>query len=110
MSLIHLEILDKNRQKLFSQLKIFAHRAVWRDYVDLFWVLKHKSCLKTLIGWADKKFSEEFEAKRFLEQLTYFEDIQKTKISWIDKGFTSKHIKVFLEKIVTDYLNNFSGV
>lgn len=81
-----------------------GRRAVWRDYVDLFFVLKLKKIsLKDIINLAKKKFKNEFNSALFLDQLTYFEDIKFTKIEFIKKKYSESTIKKYLEKAVQEY-------
>ena len=72
-------------------------RAMWRDYVDLFFILKNKIfTLKNLIKYAEKKFKLNFNPRLFLEQLVYFKDVEILKISYVNEKFSEKEIKKFL--------------
>ena len=82
-----------------------GRRGVWRDYVDLFIFLKHNFPLAGIIKDAEKKFGDSFNAKLFLEQLTYFDDIEDVAIEWVEKKYTQSAIKAFLVKEVKRYLN-----
>lgn len=80
-------------------------RGVWRDYVDLFFLLKSKSVsLGQIIKEAEKRFGDQFAAKLFLEQLVYREDVVDFKIDYIGKNYTPKEVMLFLEKAVKQYL------
>ncbi len=93
MSKIYLEILDEPR------------RAVWRDYVDLFLLLKKQiMTLDKIIEMAKQKFTSEFNTALFLEQLTYFADIEVTPIEYIGNSFSPEDIKVYLESQLNAYL------
>ncbi len=79
--------------------KAFAigRRATWRDYIDIFFLLKDNHiALKEILKLAPKKFGPEFNERIFLEQLTYFKDIEVTKISFIKKNFSADEVKKFL--------------
>lgn len=52
-----------------------SRRAKWKDYVDLYWVMKKYFSLKEIINEAERIFGNEFNEKIFRESLTYFEDI-----------------------------------
>lgn len=75
-----------------------GRRALWRDYVDLFFVLKlgHTDILE-LTKLSQKKFGVEFNPKLFLEQLVYFKDLQITKISFIKETHSPGEIQAFLK-------------
>ena len=47
-------------------------RAKWKDYVDLFFLLRHGLLIKDIIGKAEQLFGGEFNSKNFLVQLGYF--------------------------------------
>lgn len=49
-------------------------RAKWKDYVDLFFLLKQFS-LADVISETDKLFGSEFNEKLFRVQLSYFKDV-----------------------------------
>lgn len=81
-----------------------GRRALWRDYVDLFFLLKKEYItLKEIMNLAEKKFDIEFNPRLFLEQLTYFKDLKITKISWVKEKYSSKEIQEFFKKIAKDY-------
>ncbi len=82
-----------------------GRRAVWRDYVDLFYILKHNYLsLEKLIKLAEKKFGSEFNQILFLEQLAYFEDLEITEIEFVDKKYSDEENKTFLKNTVEKYL------
>ena len=71
-----------------------GRRGTWRDYVDIFFILKEKKLsLAEIVKLGLKKFKEEFNEKLFLEQLIYFKDLGDFKISFIGKGYSEKEIK-----------------
>ncbi len=77
---------------------VIGKRPKWRDYVDLYFLLKDKYfSLKELINLAEKKFDSDFSAKLFLEQLVYWSDIQDYTIDFIGKEIPEEEIKAFLE-------------
>lgn len=80
-------------------------RAIWRDYVDLFILLKRKIFdLEKIIKLAKKKFKGEFVESQFLEQLSYFDDLEIMPIEFIEKSYSEQEIKSFLEKAVSAYV------
>lgn len=81
-----------------------GRRAVWRDYVDLFFILKWKHAnLAQVVRWGEKKFGIEFNRVLFLEQLGYFEDLETSKISFVKEKYSPKEIQGFLKEEVSGY-------
>lgn len=82
-----------------------GRRAVWRDYVDLFFLLQQKKIdLKTIIKNAKQKFSNEFIETQFLEKLTYFQDITIVPIEYIGEPVETTQIQTLLTQEVSSYL------
>lgn len=81
-----------------------GRRAAWRDYVDLFFVLKQKIVdIFELVKLGEKKFGVEFNPKLFLEQLIYFEDIEISKISFVKEEPSVLEIQDFLKQQVKKF-------
>jgi len=92
-----LSIKDIAVDKAFT----IGKRGTWRDYIDLFFLLKEKHIsLSEIIKLAKRKFKEEFNEKLFLEQLVYFEDLGQFKISFIKKKYSQEEVKEYLIKEV----------
>lgn len=85
-----------------------GRRAMWRDYVDCYFFLKKGGNLEQIISFAKKKFSGEFNAALFLEQLVYFKDLEIVPIQYLEESPTEKIIKNFLEEKVREYLKKTS--
>lgn len=103
INLFHLDDLVANKAYTIGR------RNTWRDYVDLFWVLHQKIySLGKIISLAEEKFKGEFNAKLFLGQLTYFEDIEIIPIKFVKAQFSPSQIQSFLEKEVEGYLKKLS--
>lgn len=78
-----------------------GRRAVWRDYVDLFFILKQELVdIFEMVKLGEQKFGVEFNPKLFLEQLIYFEDIEISKISFVKEEPSILEIQHFLIKQV----------
>ncbi len=102
VSLPFFSIKDIALDKAFT----IGRRGLWRDYVDLFFLLKNKYIdLPETIKLAEKKFDLEFNPRLFFEQLTYFQDlkIETTKVSFIKEKYSSQEIKAFLTNQVEDF-------
>lgn len=88
-----------------------GRRALWRDYVDLFTVMKHHDMTTTqIIDLATQKFSGEFVKEQFLEQISYFDDVAVVPIEFITRSYAPEEIKTFLtaqaEKYATTIRSN----
>lgn len=81
-----------------------GRRATWRDYVDLFFILKWKYAnILAVVGWAQKKFGVEFNPILFLEQLVYFEDLEFPQMSFIKEKCSIVQIQDFLKKQAREF-------
>lgn len=81
-----------------------GRRGQWRDYVDLFFILKEKVfTLEKIMKMAEKKYRPEFNPRLFLEQLPYFGDIPDFKISFLGKSYSVREIKDFLTLTVKNF-------
>lgn len=80
-----------------------GRRPVWRDYVDLFFIIKRGYELKKIIFDAKKKFGGLFSEKLFLEQLIYLNDIRDFKIDFLKRTFLPSEIKDFFEEKAKKY-------
>lgn len=95
----HLDDLVSN--KAFT----LGRRPQWRDYVDLFFLTKWGLYdLKKIIALSEKKFGGEFNAKLFVHQLTYFDDVQILPTVFLKESYTPEEIKEFLDREVRAYL------
>lgn len=82
-----------------------GRRPAWRDYVDLFIFLKWKLyLLDTIITTTEKRFSDEFNGKLFLQQLTYWDDVEIIETIFLRESYTVAQIQEGLKKEVKDYL------
>ncbi|RLC20772.1 MAG: hypothetical protein DRI57_04045 [Deltaproteobacteria bacterium] len=72
-------------------------RAKWKDYVDLYFLLKDHFDLKTISCRAKDIFGRFFNEKLFREQLAYFDDIDyREEVEFIGKEIAEKEIRDFL--------------
>jgi hypothetical protein len=75
-----------------SAMKAYAlgRRAKWKDYVDLYFIMKYYRGIKKVIKKAKNIFGNEFNEKMFRAELAYFKDIDfSEKIIYL-KGFKTK--------------------
>ena len=92
--------------KQLAAMKAFAlgGRAKWKDYVDLYFILKEHYSLAEVIEESEKLFStSSFNAKLFIEQLSFFKDINYDEQVDYMPGFekTEDEIKNFLVEVAT---------
>ena len=88
-----------------------GRRGAWRDYVDLFFLLKwHYFTLEEIITLAENKFAGEFHDKLFLQQLTYFDDVEILPTTYLKESYTNAKMRSFLEREVANYLKKILPV
>jgi len=91
-------LLDLAAMKTYA----LGGRAKWKDYVDLYFVLKDHHDLKELSARATEIFSGYFNEKLFREQLCFFDDIDYSeKIDYIGDEIAEQEIRNFLVHIAT---------
>lgn len=92
---------------LADKAHTLGRRAVWRDYGDIYYVLKENILsIEALITNAKKKFGGEFVTEQFLEQLVYYDDVEIVQINWLGKEYSTKEIQDFLKKTVYNYMES----
>lgn len=84
---------------------LLGKRPKWRDYVDLYFLLKdnHVS-MNELVGLSKKKFGTDFSEKLFLEQIVYWGDMDDYIVDFLITEIEPKEIKVFLENEVKKFV------
>lgn len=101
IALFHLD--DLAAHKAYT----IGRRGAWRDYVDIFILLKWDLyTMQALIELAGKKFGNEFSDKLFLEQLTYYEDLNIVQTKFLKDSYKPSEIKEYLGKSVEEYLKS----
>ena len=87
--------------KDLAAMKAYAlgRRSKWKDYVDLYFVLKSYMELEDLIQRAKGIFSVHFNSKLFREQLCYFDDMDYSEsIEYLGQAPRDEEVRNFLEK------------
>lgn len=87
-----------------SKAYAVGRRGTWRDYVDLYFMLKEHVSLDTIIRESTIRFSGVFDAKMFLQQLVYFKDIQDMTVEPTGARTSQAAIKRFLSDAVKQYV------
>jgi len=81
--MFHKEILNDKQTELLdlAAMKAYAlgRRSKWKDYVDLYLLLKEKFLLDEISQRAIEIYGDLFSDKLFRSQLSYFEDIDYTE-------------------------------
>jgi len=77
-----------------------SRRSKWKDYVDLYFLLRFKLSMEELIEKTKEIFSSHFNSRLFREQLCYFDDMDYSEaIEYMDYAPDDREIKEFLEAI-----------
>ena len=80
---------------VLAAMKVYAlgRPQKWKDYVDLYFIIKDFHPIKEVMEKAKDIFKNEFNERIFREQISYFEDMDYSEeIVWM-KGFeTSKEV------------------
>lgn len=78
-----------------------GRRGSYKDYIDLYFILKNRlAVLADIIKLAGKKYKNDFNARLFLEQLIYLEDIKDIKIKFLKEKIDPEQLQNFLIKQV----------
>ncbi len=87
-----------------AALKAYAlgRRAKWKDYVDLFFVMKDYYSLQEINQRAEEIFGKSYNEKLFRSQLAYFEDIDYSEKVDFEEGFSVE------DQVVKQALISFS--
>ena len=93
------ELIDLAAMKAYA----LGRRSKWKDYVDLFFLLKEQFSFETISQRANAIFRNMFSDKLFRSQLSYFEDIDYTEeVDYmIPNPPTENEIKEFLITVST---------
>lgn len=93
-------ILELGAMKAYA----LGRRSKWKDYVDLYFLLKSHFTLNELIEKAKDIFVNHFNAKLFREQLCYFQDMDYTEgVEYISDAPDNEVIKEFLEEMAIKF-------
>ena len=78
-------------------------RAKWKDYVDLYFLLRDHFSLLQVSEKSKELFSSFYNEKLFREQLCYFKDIDYSeKVDFVDQLVSDDKIKHFLTNVATN--------
>lgn len=86
-------LLDLAAMKAFA----LGGRAKWKDYVDLYFLMKTSFALKDISQRAEAIFGNFFNGKLFREQLCFYKDIDYTEnLEYLGPALENKLIKSYL--------------
>jgi hypothetical protein len=80
-------------------MKSFAlgRRSKWKDYVDLYFILKDYYSVKQIVEVSENIYGQLFSEKLFRAQLSYFDDIDYSEdVEYLVKQPSHNEIKEFL--------------
>lgn len=86
-----------------AAMKAFAlgKRSKWKDYVDLYFILKDFHTIGEISVEAEELFAGEFNGKLFRQQLSYFDDINYSESVVFKQGFEVPDEKI--KRAITEY-------
>jgi len=85
-----------------AAMKAYAlgRRSKWKDYVDLYFLLKSHFSIDDICDEANRLFQDLFSEKQFRAQLIYFDDIDYTEaVDYLNEKPTDEMIKETLKEI-----------
>lgn len=89
-------LLDLAAMKAYA----LGRRAKWKDYVDLYFIIRDHYSIGEISSKADKIFGHLFSEKQFRAQLCYFDDVDYSEeIEFVTTAVNKDHIKDKLVKI-----------
>jgi hypothetical protein len=92
-------LLDLAAMKAFA----LGKRSKWKDYVDLYYIIKYYNPISVITNRADELFGDHFSEKLFRGQLSFFEDIDyEEEVVYINKPIDENEIKQFLIEAATE--------
>jgi len=91
-----------------AAMKAYAlgRRSKWKDYVDLYFILKDHYTIKQISDRASVIYDQLFSEKLFRAQLSYFADVNYSEsIEYLGTPVSEKEIKEFLTEKAIDLYN-----
>jgi len=88
-----------------AAMKAFAlgRRAKWKDYVDLYFIIRDHYSIEDICNEAGKIFNQQFSDKLFRQQLAFHKDIDYTEaVEYVVHPVPNEEIKSFLIDKATD--------
>lgn len=80
-----------------------GRRGSYKDYVDLYFILRDRhASLPGIINLAVRKYRRDFNARLFLEQLLYLEDIHDTPVKFLIREVSQEQLEKFFTQTVKE--------
>jgi hypothetical protein len=94
------DLIDLSAMKAYA----LGRRSKWKDYVDMYFILKHHYSIKHVAERATEIYGQLFSEKLFRAQLCYFDDINYSEsIDYIVPEVHPGEIKTFLIDMATEF-------
>jgi hypothetical protein len=94
-------LLDLSAMKAYA----LGRRSKWKDYVDLYFILKGHYSIKQISDQSSEIYGQLFSEKLFRAQLSFFDDIDFSEpIEYIGEPIPEETIKEFLIEKAIDFL------
>jgi hypothetical protein len=94
------ELIDLAAMKAYA----LGRRSKWKDYVDLYYILKDHFSIEQISVRANNIFGELFSEKLFRAQVSYFNDIDfSEQVDFVTPAVAESTIKEFLIKKAIEF-------
>lgn len=94
------ELIDLAAMKAYAP----GRRSKWKDYVDLYFILKNYYSIGQISERASEIFGQLFSEKLFRTQLNYFADIDYSEqVEYVNENVPEKEIQDFLTENSTEF-------
>jgi hypothetical protein len=94
-------LLDLAAMKAYA----LGRRSKWKDYVDLYFLLKDQFTVSQISNRSTEIFGQLFSEKLFRAQISYFEDIDFSEpVEFLGEPVSEKTINAFLTEKAIDFL------
>ena len=89
------ELIDLSAMKAYA----LGRRSKWKDYVDLYYILKDHFSFGQIAKRASEIFDQLFSEKLFRAQLSYFDDIDYSEqVEYVNTAAPEEEIRAFLKE------------
>lgn len=88
-----------------AAMKAYAlgRRSKWKDYVDLYFILKYHYSFEEISASANKIYGQFFSEKMFRAQLAYFDDVDYSEeVEFMCESIPADEVRLFLTQIATE--------
>lgn len=102
------EIIDTPTLEVLGAMKAFTlgKRAKWKDYVDLYFLLRDHLEMQEIVEKANDIYKGFFNKKLFFQQLSYFDDLDYSEeVEYVGEAVSDQDIKNFLAELATRAFN-----